>query len=107
MTSLRPSVAALIFDMDGTMIDSMPAHAQSWIAFVQQHGININVPDLMRRTTGRTGAECMRELFGRDLSNEEAWGYIVEKEQAYRAAVCPIDPCAWPQSRCGHGRRPA
>ena len=90
MAAHRPPVAALIFDMDGTMIDSMPAHAQSWVAFVQQHGINIDVPDLMRRTTGRTGAECMRELFGRDLSHEEAWGYIAEKEQAYRELFGPV-----------------
>jgi len=90
MATYRPPVAALIFDMDGTMIDSMPAHAQSWVTFVQQYGINIDVPDLMRRTTGRTGAECMRELFGRDLSHEEAWGYIAEKEQAYRDMFGPV-----------------
>lgn len=86
----RRSVAGLIFDMDGTMIDSMPAHAQSWVAFVQQHGIHIDVPDLMRRTTGRTGAECMRELFGRDLSHEETLGYIAEKELAYRELFGPV-----------------
>jgi beta-phosphoglucomutase-like phosphatase (HAD superfamily) len=90
MTSNRAPVAALIFDMDGTMIDSMPSHAKSWVAFAQQHGINIDIPDLMLRTTGRTGAECMCELFGRDLSHEEAWGYIAEKEQAYRDMFGPV-----------------
>lgn len=84
------AVSGLIFDMDGTMIDSMPSHAQSWVAFVQQHGIDIDVPDLMRRTTGRTGAECMRELFQRDMSDEEAWTLIVEKEQLYRELFAPI-----------------
>ena len=84
------AVAALIFDMDGTMIDSMPSHAQSWVAFVQQHGIDIDVADLMRRTTGRTGPECMRELFQRDLSNEEASGYIAIKEQMYRDLFTPV-----------------
>jgi beta-phosphoglucomutase-like phosphatase (HAD superfamily) len=81
---------AFIFDMDGTMIDSMPSHAQSWVAFVQQHGIHIDVADLMRRTTGRNGAECMRELFQRDLTDEEAWGYIAIKEQLYRDLFAPI-----------------
>lgn len=83
-------VSGLIFDMDGTMIDSMPSHAQSWVAFVQNHGINIDVPDLMRRTTGRTGAECMRELFARDMSDAEAWQHIAEKEQLYRELFAPI-----------------
>jgi beta-phosphoglucomutase-like phosphatase (HAD superfamily) len=84
------AVSALIFDMDGTMIDSMPFHAQSWVAFVQQHGIEIDVDDLMRRTTGRNGPECMRELFQRDLSAEEAWGYIAIKEQMYRDLFTPV-----------------
>ena len=84
------AVSGLIFDMDGTMIDSMPSHAQSWIAFVQQHGIDIDVADLMRRTTGRTGAECMCELFQRDLSFEEAWGFIAIKEQMYRDLFAPV-----------------
>ncbi len=84
------AVSGIIFDMDGTIIDSMPSHAQSWVAFVQNHGIDIDVPDLMRRTTGRTGAECMRELFARDMSDEEAWQHIAEKEQLYRELFAPI-----------------
>ncbi len=84
------AVSGIIFDMDGTIIDSMPSHAQSWVAFVQNHGIAIDVPDLMRRTTGRTGAECMRELFQRDMSDEEAWQHIAEKEQLYRELFAPI-----------------
>jgi len=75
---------ALIFDMDGTMIDSMAYHAQSWVTFVQRHGIVIDVDELMRRTTGRTGAECMEVLFGRPIDKQEAWELIHEKEQIYR-----------------------
>lgn len=77
-------VRALIFDMDGTMIDSMPFHARSWTVFAQRHGLAIEVDDLMRRTTGRNGAECMRELFGADLPDDEAWRLIAHKEAAYR-----------------------
>jgi beta-phosphoglucomutase-like phosphatase (HAD superfamily) len=62
-TLVSEPVQALIFDMDGTMIDSMPYHARSWVAFAQQHGLDIELDDLMRRTTGRNGLECMRELF--------------------------------------------
>ncbi|MDI1245436.1 MAG: HAD family phosphatase [Rhodoferax sp.] len=81
---------ALIFDMDGTMIDSMGYHAQSWALFADQHGLRIEIDDLMRRTTGRTGAECMRELFQRDLDSDEAWALIAEKEQIYRALFGPV-----------------
>jgi beta-phosphoglucomutase-like phosphatase (HAD superfamily) len=83
-------VEALIFDMDGTMINSMPFHAQSWVTFTQRHGISIDLADLMARTTGRTGAECMRELFGRDIAEAECWQLIHEKEEIYRALFAPV-----------------
>ena len=83
-------VQALIFDMDGTMIDSMAYHRQSWITFAQSHGLDIEVEDLMRRTTGRTGAECMAELFGRPIAREEAWTLVQQKEEAYRSLFSPV-----------------
>jgi beta-phosphoglucomutase-like phosphatase (HAD superfamily) len=83
-------VQALIFDMDGTMIDSMPWHAQSWVAFTQRHGLKMDVDDVMRRTTGRTGIECMRDLFQRDMMEAEARVLIQEKEDLYRALYAPV-----------------
>ena len=83
-------IQGLIFDMDGTMIDSMPYHAQSWIAFTERHGITIDVDELMRKTTGRTGAECMAVLFGRPIAQQEAWDLIHEKEEIYRALFAPV-----------------
>jgi beta-phosphoglucomutase-like phosphatase (HAD superfamily) len=80
----------IIFDMDGTMIDSMPFHQQSWIEFCRRHGITMDVPEMMRRTTGRTGAECMAELFGKPIAHEEAWSLVHEKEVIYRELFAPV-----------------
>jgi beta-phosphoglucomutase-like phosphatase (HAD superfamily) len=82
-------VEAFIFDMDGTMIDSMGHHRQSWIAFAAHHGVTLPVDELMRRTTGRTGAECMEELFGRPIARDEAWALVQHKERLYREAFAP------------------
>jgi beta-phosphoglucomutase-like phosphatase (HAD superfamily) len=82
-------VKALIFDMDGTMIDSMPAHTQSWLEFVRRHAIEVDVHDMMRRTTGRTGVEVMAELFQRALTPDEAVGHLHEKESIYRELFAP------------------
>jgi beta-phosphoglucomutase-like phosphatase (HAD superfamily) len=82
-------VRALIFDMDGTMIDSMGYHRRSWSAFAQQHGLGMDIDELMRRTTGRTGAECMVELFGRPLEHEQAWSLVQHKERLYRELFGP------------------
>ena len=77
-------VEALIFDMDGTMIHSMPWHTKSWLVFAENHGLKIDMSDLLARTSGRTGAECMRLLFERDLTDAECESLVHEKEAAYR-----------------------
>ena len=56
------SIGALIFDMDGTMVDSMPAHGKSWAEFARRHEVKMSVEEILRRTTGRTVVECIREL---------------------------------------------
>jgi beta-phosphoglucomutase-like phosphatase (HAD superfamily) len=79
-------VEALIFDMDGTMVDSIPWHAKSWEVFARNHQLDIDVGELIRRTNGRTGAEGMRVLFGdRVLDDAECGALVHEKEGIYRA----------------------
>lgn len=90
MNAVRVSTAALIFDMDGTMVDSMPFHAKSWGEFARRHDIQLTVDEILRRTTGRTGVECMRELFGRDLPDGRARTLVGEKEAIYRELFAPV-----------------
>lgn len=75
---------ALVFDMDGTMVDSMPAHARAWDWFRQRHGVKMSVDEILRRTTGRNGVECIRELLGQQVPEDEALRLIAEKEAKYR-----------------------
>ena len=82
---------ALIFDMDGTMIDSMPHHASTWQDFALKHGLSIEIDELMRRTTGRTGLECVRLLMDQpDMDDALAWELVHEKERLYRDIFGPI-----------------
>ena len=74
----------LIFDMDGTIIDSMPVHRSSWAQFAARHGLSEQAEELERATSGRTGIEGMRALFGAELSLELAQAYVHEKEALYR-----------------------
>jgi beta-phosphoglucomutase-like phosphatase (HAD superfamily) len=90
MADIQRSTTALIFDMDGTMIDSMPYHTRSWLEFCRRRGIVIDVPDLLARTTGRTGTECMGELFGRPMTAAEALPLVHEKEVIYRELFAPV-----------------
>jgi beta-phosphoglucomutase-like phosphatase (HAD superfamily) len=89
MSTAAPVIKALIFDMDGTMVDSMPSHTESWSELARRHGIAIDLPELMRRTTGRTALECIRILFGRDMPDAEALVFVHEKESLYREIFAP------------------
>ena len=84
-------VKALIFDMDGTIVDSMPHHTVTWLDFARKHGLTIDVDEMMRRTTGRTGVECVRLLMNQpDMPEALAWELVHEKEQLYRDLFGPI-----------------
>ncbi|WP_408595960.1 HAD family hydrolase, partial [Limnohabitans sp.] len=66
-------------------------HAQSWMAFVRQQGLAISQQDMTRRTTGRNGLECVRELLGQpELDEATAWALVHAKEQLYREAFAPV-----------------
>ncbi|MCA0214870.1 MAG: HAD family phosphatase [Proteobacteria bacterium] len=82
--------SALIFDMDGTMIDSMPFHGKSWAEFTRRHGVDMTPEEILRRTTGRNGAECMQVLFDRDFAAGELQALIDEKEAIYRELFAPV-----------------
>ena len=36
-------VEALVFDMDGTMVDSMPWHARAWVEFARRRELAVDV----------------------------------------------------------------
>lgn len=87
---LAAPVKAFIFDMDGTMVDSMPAHKSTWIDFARKHGVELDADEMMRRTTGRNGAECVRVLLNQpDMEDDLAWSLVHEKEKLYREQFGP------------------
>ncbi|MEO7762344.1 MAG: HAD family phosphatase [Casimicrobiaceae bacterium] len=82
-------IAALIFDIDGTIIDSMPFHGRSWPIMLARHGIGDNHDGLLRKSAGRTGLELMRDIFGPDIPDERALALVDEKEAIYREMFGP------------------
>ena len=44
----------LLFDVDGTLIDSNDAHAESWTQALKEHGVTVEV-DQIRRMIGMGG----------------------------------------------------
>jgi HAD superfamily hydrolase (TIGR01509 family) len=65
-----PCFDAVLFDMDGVIVDSMPLHREVWAAFARLHGLNPSEAEV-RAADGRRAAEVVALLFGGHLATEE------------------------------------
>ncbi len=78
-----PDKFAVIFDMDGVIVDNYAFHQQAWSVFCANHGISWK-DDFRSRIFGSTNKEHFRAFFGRELLDTEIDRYEIEKEQIYR-----------------------
>jgi len=78
----RPGIA-LVFDMDGVIIDSNPAHTRAWSLYTSRFGVDAG-PHLAERMYGRRNDEIVRDFFGPGLTNEEVAAHGSAKEELYR-----------------------
>ena len=74
---------ALLFDLDGTLIDSMPHHQSAWDAWYARRGLPMNAADFFASTAGRSNAEILADLFP-ERSPAEHEAMADEKEGIYR-----------------------
>lgn len=75
---------AVIFDLDGTLVDNMALHAEAFAAFAARHGLPPLTLADRARLDGRRNSEIFPVLFGRDMPREEWMAYETEKESLYR-----------------------
>lgn len=74
---------AVIFDMDGVIVDSNPWHKVSLDDFFKKHGFQLSDEYIRERIYGRTNKEWIPALFG-DLSEPEFQALSNEKEALFR-----------------------
>ena len=81
---LRFNPRAVIFDIDGTLVDNMHLHAAAFGVFAERHGLPALTPEDRARLDGRRNSEIFPILFKRDVPREEWRQYEEEKESLYR-----------------------
>lgn len=81
-------IEAVIFDMDGTIIDSMPAHLRSWKEFMQRNGVEMSDEAFAAINHG-TLYDIMPRIFGAGISKQDAYRRGMEKEALYREMYGP------------------
>jgi beta-phosphoglucomutase family hydrolase len=74
---------ALIFDMDGVIVDSNPMHRESWEAFNRRYGLE-TTEEMHQRMYGRRNDQIVRDFYGDGMTLEEVDARGRAKEQLYR-----------------------
>ena len=73
---------ALIFDLDGVVVDSMPLHTLAWQRYLAQLGITRE--DVAIQMHGRRNDEIVREFLGPDAAAEIVTEHGAAKERLFR-----------------------
>jgi HAD superfamily hydrolase (TIGR01509 family) len=75
---------AVIFDIDGTLVDNMHLHAEAFAVFAERHGLPPLTSADRARLDGRRNSEIFPILFNREVPRVEWQAYEHEKESLYR-----------------------
>ena len=81
---LRFAPRAVIFDIDGTIVDNMHLHAEAFGVFAERHGLPPLTSADRARLDGRRNSEIFPILFKREVGRDEWQAYEREKEGLYR-----------------------
>jgi beta-phosphoglucomutase family hydrolase len=80
---------AFIFDMDGTIVDNMLVHNQTWQIVLADEGVQIDIDDFNRQTTGKKTPEILRLYLGEKATRGEIQRISEKKEDIYRQVFRP------------------
>jgi beta-phosphoglucomutase len=73
---------ALIFDLDGVVVDSMPLHTLAWQRYLEQLGVARK--DVATYMHGRRNDEIVREFLGPNAPAEAVFEHGAAKERLFR-----------------------
>ncbi len=81
--------AAIIFDLDGTLIDNNAYHILAWQEFYKGIGQELTLEHYRTKMNGKVNRDIFSDIFQRDLTNDELEQYTDQKESLYRKLYEP------------------
>lgn len=81
--------AAVIFDMDGVLVNSNPYHLAKWVEFLDHHKISYKEEELPELILGKRNDTAFEYFLGPDLTPEESHRLSEEIEEIFRRAFKP------------------
>ena len=77
---------AVIWDMDGVIVDTAPYHLKAWQEVFQKRGVTFTEDDF-RRNFGQRNDTIIRNVLGEAISQNEIDTIAIEKERNFRHIV--------------------
>jgi len=105
--SINPKAKGLIFDLDGTLADTMPIHYIAWKNAASQYGIEFT-PELFAQLAGiplYPTVEKLNEIFGKGIDPKEM-GDLKEAEFEKNMHLTPEIKIVTDLVRANHGKIP-
>lgn len=79
---------AVLFDMDGVLVDNQEYHFQSWLKFGEKYTISVDKENFLT-FFGSSSKETIEGLFKKSVPDDQIKKYALEKEQIYRDLYRP------------------
>ena len=83
-----PGYKAVLFDVDGTLVDSNDAHARAWVQAFAEHGVTIDFART-RRCIGMGGDKLMPQVSGVEEDSPEGASIARRRGEIFKAQFLP------------------
>ncbi|GAB4020875.1 HAD family hydrolase [Spirosoma koreense] len=82
---------AVIFDMDGVIVDTNPHHHLAWRDYYQRNGKTLSDEEFVQHVSGKHNSDIVAHLFdGQPLTADEVVRLSHEKEALFRELYRPV-----------------
>jgi len=75
---------AVIFDMDGVLVDNLKYHVIAWLKFCENHNIRLTEEDFFKNLNGKNSQDSFKYIFQKTISQSDVQKFTDEKESLYR-----------------------
>lgn len=85
---MNSSLKAVLFDVDGTLVDSNDAHAAAWTRAFLEHGVEVD-PGQVRRCIGMGGDKLMPAVSGIEAESAKGIAIARRRGEIFTAELLP------------------